>query len=663
MTQRTLRSKRLRVLLWQAAEGKCQVCGCVLDPDDWHADHIVPWSNVPRTNVQEMQALCPVCNLKKGNRMKLSQCFQLSEAFRPRKQQSKLWQDLLVMEDIVGGRALAELCTGYGKTLAAFGAFGVLQCRGVVDRMLVLVPGDDQRNQFCDDVVEARRVLGIEIGQAVVCEKAPRELINNRAGGYQVYVATYQQLNGDGFFKELLGKGRWLIVPDECHHLYEDGIWAREVELLPRVFTLYLSATPIRSDRLPLLGVPSGPLVQATYHEAYSEEAVRRLRASIEHYYIDVETDRGPERITTEDLKAQGVTDFSEYEVKRQLRYKEGYLNWMLETPLRHLVQRNTKHPGEHQMVVFAMSCKHADYITTQINGLSASMGLDLSAEWIGVGEGIGGTFKTDAENRDTLARFRKGALPVLVQVGKAGEGFNVKRASVLVFVHLIGADGKLLQQIGRGIRRNHALPWEEDDCIVYASADTPIAEIVKTMAQEVADVREAGERESDDDRQLALFDIPELCVLKATHDHTEHIAPDGTHTPASSDDLAFAQRWGVPIEEVMRYVESRGAPRGMAVVTERTDREELTHQQDQVKSATKVLTGNIIRLLRSRGRTINGATAGQLKRSINGAWNKFSNMQHDAMTSPEFAAKHRWLRGVNGEVKKTKGLPSWLTL
>jgi 5-methylcytosine-specific restriction endonuclease McrA len=34
--------------------------------DDWEADHIVPYRLTKRTNVHEMQALCAVCNRKKG---------------------------------------------------------------------------------------------------------------------------------------------------------------------------------------------------------------------------------------------------------------------------------------------------------------------------------------------------------------------------------------------------------------------------------------------------------------------------------------------------------------------------------------------------------------------------------------------------------------------
>src|SRR4030095_5297249 len=55
--RRTLRSIRLRLVLWRRAGGKCQQCGTPLDPKEWHADHIVPWVRSGRTNVYEMQAL------------------------------------------------------------------------------------------------------------------------------------------------------------------------------------------------------------------------------------------------------------------------------------------------------------------------------------------------------------------------------------------------------------------------------------------------------------------------------------------------------------------------------------------------------------------------------------------------------------------------------
>lgn len=63
--QRTLRGKGLRLLLWLAADGRCQLCGEVL-PADWQADHITPWRESQRTNICEMQAVCADCNRRKG---------------------------------------------------------------------------------------------------------------------------------------------------------------------------------------------------------------------------------------------------------------------------------------------------------------------------------------------------------------------------------------------------------------------------------------------------------------------------------------------------------------------------------------------------------------------------------------------------------------------
>src|ERR1051325_3151204 len=65
---RFLRSKRERALLWYAADGCCTYCRAPLPPS-WHADHVRSWRATHRTHVEEMVALCPRCNLRKGAKM------------------------------------------------------------------------------------------------------------------------------------------------------------------------------------------------------------------------------------------------------------------------------------------------------------------------------------------------------------------------------------------------------------------------------------------------------------------------------------------------------------------------------------------------------------------------------------------------------------------
>lgn len=59
---RTIRSKRLRSLLWIHSGGLCAICGGPLDPDRWDAHHDPPWRTTKDTNVHDMRATHPHCN-------------------------------------------------------------------------------------------------------------------------------------------------------------------------------------------------------------------------------------------------------------------------------------------------------------------------------------------------------------------------------------------------------------------------------------------------------------------------------------------------------------------------------------------------------------------------------------------------------------------------
>lgn len=667
---RRFNKKSVRNALWLEANGRCANCGVRL-PDGWDADHVVPWSKGGKTNFYNGQALCPKCNTLKGATMNWKDFFSFSSDFRSQDGQVGMLEIAAAADLSKKNRFFAELVTGYGKTLLAYGFFWVLHRRNLVDRMLVFVPRDDQRLQFCNDVSDARKLLGIKIGGACVVDKLSREFRYNREGTHQIFVATYQQLN-DGYFQELMEFGSWMVTADECHHLPEKGSWPPRLEKIPRKATLYLSATPIRTDLQKLVGVPDFDK-KVTYKAAYAERVVRRVRGFIEHYHLNIETNDGPRKITTEQLRAEAVVNFEKYEAKRQLRYNSSYLDWMLINPLRHLVERNIRHPGQHQMVIFAMSCRHAAYICDQINRLCVELEYDFKADWVGVGEGFDGTFKSSKENAAIMKAYRENRLSILVQVDKAGEGFNVKRASVLVFLHLVNADAKILQQIGRGIRRNSAIPFDEDDCAIYGSADTNLAERIRTMEQEAKEVDKENGRDDDDEEDSMLgplFNIPDLTLIDARHDKTEHVNPDGVYRQATTEDVDFSERFGIPIEEVMRHYDRRAHRAGEAATATSTatadevsDHDKMIRAQEQVKAATKTITGNILRILKGRLKEFNPALPGIVKTKINGQWNRVSNRCHDEMTLDEFRRKHAWLQEENQKVVKSREVPSWLSL
>ena len=55
-------------LLRICSGNKCNHCGKVLKTN-FHADHIYPYSKGGKTNLNNGQALCATCNLRKSNRI------------------------------------------------------------------------------------------------------------------------------------------------------------------------------------------------------------------------------------------------------------------------------------------------------------------------------------------------------------------------------------------------------------------------------------------------------------------------------------------------------------------------------------------------------------------------------------------------------------------
>lgn len=665
---RTLRSGNSRYLLWKAAHGKCCLCGVVL-PDNWHADHVKPYCKTGRTNLFEMQALCPKCNQKKGAKMAdggWRSYFCLSPEFRDQKGQVEAFELAanVSFDPAKPIQWLFEFITGYGKTLTSYGVFGILRARGIVNRMLVLVPSDNQREQFADDAQKAFNFLGLNVS-AWPLDKAGREKTMVQAGNIDVFVATYQQLDEDSFFRDLMDLGHsWMLVGDEVHHLGESGVWARKWMALPNVAVrLGLTATPVRRDLKALLGMPDKFTLRVTYNEAFNEHVVKRVVGRVMHYYLDVEVDGKPQRITTQQLKDEGVTDFSQYEAKRQLRYNSNYLNQMLIDPLNDLASREVKYPGSNRMVVFCMTCRHAHHVTTQINDLCGQLGLKIRAEWVGVGEGVDGAVKTSQENNKLIKGFRTGNFQILVQVAKAEEGFDVPEVSVIAFLHLIGSDGKLLQQIGRALRRNRAIKdFEEDTATIYCSADTPVAELIERMQCEIPPAKKSSEDESN--RQLGLWSIPDLLLIDALYDRTEFVGPGGVD-PLNSEQRAFCSRFGIPPNEYLQHV---GTGSMVAITSNSTTpapimspKARFEAVKDQVNKNTSLLVGNIIKLLAANNCPIEKSTAGCVKTQVNKQWTFTSHIGHDDMTPDDFTRKNSWLQSVNQQIKLTREVPSWV--
>ena len=66
-TTKRFPSERLKVQVLMRDGNKCRLCGVTVTGDNIHFDHIKPWSKGGETILENLQVLCEVHNLAKGN--------------------------------------------------------------------------------------------------------------------------------------------------------------------------------------------------------------------------------------------------------------------------------------------------------------------------------------------------------------------------------------------------------------------------------------------------------------------------------------------------------------------------------------------------------------------------------------------------------------------
>lgn len=203
---RALRSKQERALLYYSQNGKCAICGGDL-PDDWHADHIVPYSVSGRTNVHEMQALCPQCNLQKGTKMLRKHQREMRDAAR----------------DVAGGAKvktiLAQVTPGGGKSaLPPILAKEIAEPLGY--KICWVVPRDALRKQ--SEKGFSSQFLRDIIGHTSRIRASGNDIRPTR--GTIGYVTTYQAIAAaPNLHLQEFNRHRYILFLDECHHIPESG--------------------------------------------------------------------------------------------------------------------------------------------------------------------------------------------------------------------------------------------------------------------------------------------------------------------------------------------------------------------------------------------------------------------------------------------------------
>lgn len=404
--------------------------------------------------------------------------------FSPRPGQSRLIDWML---DHV--ETAVRLCVrwpgGYGKTIGIALAYMILRQFGRVNRLLVVVANDQQRGQFRRDFPATSKRIGLDIRGGCVWEfdKTARAVRSSMLNRCEVFVVTIQMVSatnrkGTDSLLDLLSDGNnWMLAADEYHHYAQEKDWGKSLQrVCDNVrFSLAMSATPTRDGSATIFGDPD---LVVTYREAVDQKAVKKLVLRRYHYTVKATTGTGSEvEYTTDELRQQLDNEsLSDFEERVGLRYTTRYIHPMILEPLLRLQNRRAVSGKPLQMLVRAMSCRHAKHVCDVIQKVAPGLRVD----WVGSGP----SGRADDLNASVIERFVPGAgidpqLDVLVQVQKVGEGSDSVMVCEIVDLALANIDGaanQLKQFIFRGSRFIHGLDDSQQVCNVNVPSDAKLA-------------------------------------------------------------------------------------------------------------------------------------------------------------------------------------------
>lgn len=566
---RTLRNKKHRARLWEAAGGMCQACGHPLPPN-WHADHRVPWVVQPVTNAHDMLALCPPCNLKKGKYML-------------RKHQ----QDFdVVCQDILAGmpitRIILSVTPGGGKSLIPVIASHRLIPR-IADALCWVVPR--QSLQYQAEETFVRPSVRSLIGHTTCIRASTNEIDPCR--GYAGYVTTYHAITADPLLHaNEFGRKRYIIVLDEPHHLDDGGVWHQAIQpLIDRAaLVILMSGTWERNDQRPIAFVPyrspadgiltpdlaptsTTAVIRYSRTDALRDQAIKPLQ----FYGIDGHAewfDAAGDLCSTDSLADTNDSLLSDA-IHTALR--TDYAHDLLRRCVSdwRAVQRE-RDPYAKLLVVAATIAQARAYL--------AYLSSDLGCPRAEIATSLDSQAAQDAIQRYKQPPSDPNHLDALVTVAMAYEGLDVPEITHLACLTHIRSRPWIEQMCARAVRVVTSVPYTDqtgciygpDDPLLWQCLEAIRAEQAPFLRDRPATVPLTGSGTSSGDAQPGRGDILPIASA-ATRERGFHLA---TGEQSGYDDLAQARaaldRCGLsgrvdPLEALVLVRQLTGTPTALA--------------------------------------------------------------------------------------------------
>jgi hypothetical protein len=581
--------------------------------------------------------------------------------FHPRKGQ----QDLIeYLPQIQRGDTLSvQWPTGYGKSIGFALVWKHCHETQIANRMLMIVANDTQRQQIVNDFAGDCALVGAPCpGGIWSFERSAGDLRMARLGEVQVFVCTVQQLEasmsrgGLNTLKDLLQVlgTKWFVGFDEFHHYGEAMAWgdAAKLAIEHAEFSLAMSATPYRRGADTIFPEPR---LCVTYREAEEGRCVKPMVCHSYEYSVAVIQD-GEEvaNYTTTELHRMADGELDQWEERKNIRYSPQYLHPLIIHPIRRLREMRAQTGKRLQMLVRAMSCRHAKMVSEQIKQFAEG----LSVDWIGTG--ISG--RSDKENRQILTKFcppknQHGKRPdaeidVLVQVSMAGEGFDSVNVCEIIDLFPVSAralSGKATQDkqfYGRGARIVSGA--EQLALSVNVPSDHPLhawaGRSLATWMDACGSGNEVKPQEAPQAPAFDPWDFPEL-LREREIELISVITDQGAYEAFKAE--ASRRRGYDPVRDEAELAE-------LYKIGQNAFQKEQSKQARafQVREYLDALVGRIAFIRAKQSEEVSGSVIGRFKKEANAAIKKHFGRSREEMTDDELETAAVWLRNYFQSMK-----------
>lgn len=516
-----------KIALYLAAGGCCEICGKPLE-QGWHADHIVPHAKGGETVIENGQALCPECNLKKGSRGSMIG-HQFPSWFQPRK-----WQlEALVRYDEVSESKrnfLLVATPGAGKTYFSGMVIADWFAAGRANFTVIVVPTDHLRRQWA----EKMDLLGFYF--------VPDWL--NRDGppppDVQGVCITYQQAStgaGRDLLRNIVTRRRAAAILDEVHHAGESLSWgdALRYAFEHAPYRLLLSGTPFRSDNNPIPYVEYGsdgrskPDYNYGYGDALRDQDVVRsvFFPSYEGKLEWVTRDGDEVQASFEDyLPFQQQSE----RLRTAIDYRGNWVRDVVKEAHAKLVSiRSALEGGDPKAggLIIAMDQRHARGIEQLVARETGTAPVVVISDM-------------DEDSSEAIKQYAAGDTPWIIAVKMVSEGVDIPRLRVGVYATNITTELFFRQAAGRLVRWQSE--FEDQNAYFYIPRDERLIQFALAMREERDHAlqqdldEEKGERSAGGgaDWQPSMF-----TPISAEAEEHNTIVGEGEYTP---EELAFAE-------------------------------------------------------------------------------------------------------------------------